>query len=787
MVDLIATILWAADMQSDSANEHTAPAAADIGDDATCNREPIHLSSAIQPHGVLLVVRTEGRVVLQASRNAAAAIGSGEPLQGRPMRDFVDPAFANIIERLDVEAVESPTYVGLIRSRDGAGWSVLVHRNPGDPTALIVELEPASGSDSVSFRLLPPLIRSSTGRLSAAGSVEEAWRMAAEEVARLNRYNRVMIYRFEPDWSGQVVAECKADDLESWMSLRYPASDIPAQARAMYVHSRIRLVSDIHYTPVPIEPATNPYTGKPVDLTFATLRSVSPIHLEYLKNMGIGASMSVSIVRDGALWGMILCHHRTPRPLSFEVLAACEVVAEVLALQMPAKERARATEQMQRARMINPRLLEKMATATDFVSGLVDAPDDLLALAHATGAAVVMRGRVRTVGVTPNESEISAIVDWLSETQSLDLFSSDQLSKVYPPALNFKASACGLLAATISRVEHSYLLWFRPEVFRTLNWAGDPKKPSEFTAAGMVVRPRANFEVWKQTLRAHSEAWEQADFDAVGELRGSVVGIVLRQAEARAKLAADLQQSNKELEAFSYSVSHDLRAPFRHILGFSDLLQKRNEKLDETSKRYVRTIADSAKFAGTLVDGLLSFSQMGRASLRIVYVDMNLLVADVWREVVAAESGEHAVQWTAGDLPSVYGDLLMLRLALRNLLANAVKYSAKRGQPVIEIGAQPSESNRKSAGAENANQKYATFFVRDNGVGFDPAFVDKLFGVFQRLHRTEDFEGTGIGLANVKRIIERHGGRVWAESEVDHGATFFFTLPRDRTMHSKPD
>ena len=758
-------------------NEIAAP---NTGDDVVCDREAIHLSGAIQPHGVLLVLRAGGCVVLQASRNASQALAAGEPLLGRSIREVVDSSTAHIIDRLSAEAVEAPTYAGLVRFRSGVTWHAMVHRSPADAAGLILELEQADGAESASFRTLPPLIRSSTGRLSAAGSVEEAWRLAAEEVIRLNRYDRVMIYRFEPDWSGQVVAECKAEDLESWMGLRYPASDIPAQARAMYVHNRIRSVADVNYTPVPIEPGLNPDTNKPLDLTFSLLRSVSPVHLEYLKNMGVGASMSVSIVRDGVLWGMILCHHRTPRPLSFETLAACEVVAEVLALQMPAKERARLNEQMQRARMINPRLLERMSVASNFVSGLLDVPDDLLSLAHATGAAVVLRGRIRTAGQTPSEAQLAAFIDWLSENDTQDLFSHDSLPVVYPPAAKFKDTACGVMAATISRVEKSYVLWFRPEVFRTLNWAGDPHKPSEFTAAGRVVRPRANFEVWKQTLREHSEPWDLADVDAVAELRNSVVGIVLRQAEARAKLTADLQQSNKELEAFSYSVSHDLRAPFRHIVGYSDLLQKRNDNLDETSKRYVKTIAESARFAGTLVDGLLSFSQMGRASLKMMPVDMAKLASEVWREVIA-DAGSR-VQWTAEPLPHVYGDPLMLRLVLRNLLSNAVKYSRKVEQPAVSIGALPYEPTEESASPLIADAEPVTLYVRDNGIGFDPAFKGKLFGVFQRLHRIEDFEGTGIGLANVRRIIERHGGRTWAESKINGGATFYFTLPQSRPI-----
>jgi light-regulated signal transduction histidine kinase (bacteriophytochrome) len=248
-----------------------------------------------------------------------------------------------------------------------------------------------------------------------------------------------------------------------------------------------------------------------------------------------------------------------------------------------------------------------------------------------------------------------------------------------------------------------------------------------------------------------------------------VLGIVLRRAEEVAALSEELQRSNKELEAFSYSVSHDLRAPFRHIVGYSELLRAREgDRLSETGRRYVDTIIESAFAAGTLVDNLLSFSQMGRNSLNPIDTDLAALVEEVRRRVLRDVPADRVIQWTIGQLGRVRADPVMLRLVIENLLSNAVKYTRTRPEAVIEIG----------RAADDGEQ--AVVFVRDNGVGFDMAYVNKLFGVFQRLHRVEEFEGTGIGLANVRRIVERHGGRTWAEGAVGQGATFFFTLPVGR-------
>lgn len=234
-----------------------------------------------------------------------------------------------------------------------------------------------------------------------------------------------------------------------------------------------------------------------------------------------------------------------------------------------------------------------------------------------------------------------------------------------------------------------------------------------------------------------------------------------------------LQEANRELEAFSYSVSHDLRAPFRHISGFSDLLLRHLTDADDTTKHYVRTIAESAQYAGSLVDNLLAFSRMARSQVRWMAVDLDLLMKEVVRDVMRDAEGR-TIRWTIAELPIIYADGAMMKLALRNLLSNAVKYTRQRPETFVEVGVTEHEDEWE-------------FFVKDNGVGFDTRYANKLFGVFQRLHRMDEFEGTGIGLASVRRIVQRHGGRVWANSEIQRGATFYFTLPKGQGAVEESD
>jgi light-regulated signal transduction histidine kinase (bacteriophytochrome) len=306
------------------------------------------------------------------------------------------------------------------------------------------------------------------------------------------------------------------------------------------------------------------------------------------------------------------------------------------------------------------------------------------------------------------------------------------------------------------------VLWFRPELVQTIQWAGDPRKTLPATGR---IHPRQSFDSWQERVRGRSAPWLAAQQAAVAELRQALIALVLRRAEELAGHAIELGRVNKELEAFSYTVSHDLRAPMRHIAGYVDLVLEDNaQRLDDRAQRYLRHVKDAASYAGQLVDALLDFSRLGRAGLKPAWVDSALLVEDLVEEIRHQEK-THRIEWElARPLPRLWADPLLLQVALRNLLSNAAKYTRGRDPAHVRI-------------APVALPEGVGLEITDNGVGFPMKYVSKLFGVFQRLHRTEDFDGTGIGLANVKRIVERHGGNVWARGEPDRGATFGFVLP----------
>ncbi|MDN4036375.1 ATP-binding protein [Massilia sp. YIM B02443] len=729
-----------------------------------CDVEPIRTPGSIQPHGFMLTL-SSGLEVLQASANLADWTGAeaGAAI-GRALRDVIgDAAGARLEHELGgADLGARPLYLGTITAANGKHFDVLGHAWDG---LLIIEFENVDRPQPADFRHLYPLVSDFLQKVNEHASIPALSELAARHVRSVTGYGRVMVYQFDPSGHGRVVAESLAPGYDSYLGQSFPASDIPAQARDLYRLSPIRLIQDANYQPSPLVPGDNPLTGARNDLSFAALRSVSPVHLQYMRNMGTLASMSVSLIVKGKLWGLISCHNAGPCPVAVEKRTACEQLGQILSLCIETREDAGELQFRLDVRRVMVDLLGHLTKGADFVDNLSGVFPELLRFARAGGVAIVADERILTYGDAPGEEAIRGLATWLAVHGHTELFHTDHLADVYPPAKDLMRNASGLMALPISRIHQHYLLWFRPELVQTVEWAGNPYEKQAPPGAPTQLSPRQSFAAWRETIHGHSLPWHAAEIELAIEFRSALLGIALERAEQMAELAEELSRSNKELEAFSYSVSHDLRAPLRHIVGFSDLLIESAGAEDAIMRqRFLKNIKESARLAGKLVDDLLSFSQMGRAALRPADVDMAELVS-ACIDKLGIEIGQRNVDWHIDALPTIHADPTFLHLALFNLLSNAVKFTAARDPAVIRIWA-------------DDKQDETVFHVADNGAGFNMDYVHKLFGVFQRLHRMEDFQGTGIGLANVRRIVERHNGRVWAESKQAEGATFSFSIPK---------
>jgi chemotaxis family two-component system sensor kinase Cph1 len=728
--------------------------------DDLCAQEPIQIPGSIQPHGALLVVDRDSLDVLQASANTAEFLGntftvsagldglsaeSGEALATR-LKVWLasgEPIFRDLAIQAD-RRLEVTGHLGV--------------------QGVILEFEDVA-KETLSLDRLHHRLQRFLDTIEPMEDLSDIAAAAVAEIAALSGFDRVMTYSFSEDGSGIVLAEASTDGVARYRDLRFPASDIPAQARRLYVANRLRLIADVDYRPVPLAPLLSPKDGQPLDMVMSTLRSVSPIHLDYMRNMGTRASMSVSLVIDGQLWGLIACHHDTPRRVPPRIRSACEMTGRVVAQQIGARLRMAEAAERLVLNQIGGTLLTYMAQEESLGAALRKSPALWLRFATATGSAVLVQDAVETLGEGPSAEQIVALGSWLRKQGIDTVYETDSLSAQFPEAAAYGDTASGLLAISVSQLHASYIMWFRPEAAREVQWAGDPTKLIKIDEAGRPgLSPRNSFEAWTQQVHRRAIPWHNAEAQSAADFRHAIISLVLRQAEVRAEMSSALEKTNAELESFSYSVSHDLRAPFRHIVGFAELLGERERALDPTSRRYLDTIIDSALSAGHLVDDLLSFSQLGRASLAVSPIDMGKLVREVAQSLEADMRGRE-ILLEIGDLPPAMGDPGLLRQAVFNLLGNAVKYT--RGRTPARIALK---------GEAIGNR--CVYQVIDNGTGYDMRYADKLFGVFQRLHRVDDFEGTGIGLALTKRIVERHGGRISATSILGEGATFTFELPR---------
>jgi light-regulated signal transduction histidine kinase (bacteriophytochrome) len=748
---------------------------------SSCDREPIHIPGSIQPHGFLLALDPETLRVREASANAGGYLGLAlSAIFGRTLAELLGRPGARLHSDLAADSsVASPRLLASIGLEAGGAqdWEVVAHRTGLDPAGgtldrIVVEfehtLEPVD-TEAINARLYN-FISANRGNLEA----QTVMQAAVTELRALTGCDRVVLYSFDEQGHGLVLAEDRGEQFASYLGLRFPASDVPRQARRMYELNRVRIIPNVDYEPSPL--LSDGERGDRVtelDLSWSILRSVSPVHRAYMRNMGTVCSMSVSILIDGKLWGLVSCHHHEPRYVPLRLRAACDFVMQVVGSQIESQQNREHLRRVLHGRAMQSRLLAAMAASERYMDGLLQNPGLLMDLLHADGAAVVVGGTIHLFGITPAEAEVRGLIGWLGESVGEDVFVSSRLSERYPAAAEFAAAASGVIAASLSKISGTQVLWFRQEQVATVRWAGDPHKPgvaesSQPLAPGVTVNPRHSFEEWQQTVRGCSAPWTPEEIAAAAEFRSAVLEIVLKRAEELAQLAAGLKVANEELEAFSYSVSHDLRAPFRHISGFSEMLREEEAgRMSEKGQRYLATIMNSARFAGLLVDSLLDFSRIARTRLQVMPVDMEQLVDREWASVLADDGQGRSIKFSRGQLPRLEGDPHLLGLVMRNLLSNAVKYTGKVEQAIIHVDC----VDARAEGQE------VIFSVKDNGAGFDQQYAGKLFGVFQRLHRAEDFEGTGIGLANVRRIVARHGGRTWAEGEVGRGATFFFSLP----------
>ena len=730
---------------------------------SNCAREPIHIPGAIQPHGVLLVLREPDLQILQVSENSGALLGVHPgALLGTPLHaSFGEAQVAELRGVLDGDLqAANPLRLTTHPDTEPHHWDGILHRTAA---GLVLELEPATAEDPRSVSVFVR-VRQSLARLQEARTLPALCDAMAEEVRRVTGLDRVTVYRFDAEWNGEVIAEARDPEMDSFLGLHFPATDIPQQARELYRRNWLRLIANVDYRPAAILPPLSPVTDGPLDMSGSVLRSVSPIHLEYLRNMRVGASMSISLLREGELWGLIACHHATPRHIPYEVRIACEFLGQAFSVQLGAVAEDEDRMRSVQITAAGAALLDRMAGAEDWVRVLSDEQSGLLELVGARGAAIRWGGEWVRVGNTPGPDELTTLARWLG-TLPGEVIHTDRLPELFPDLSTLADRASGVLAVALRPQAGDYLIWFRPEVVQTVNWAGNPEKAVQGDGDGGQLHPRASFEAWRETVRGRSLPWQPAEVRAAAELRGRILDVVVRGADRLAALNDELRRSNEELDSFTYIASHDLKEPLRGIHNYATMLLEETEgTLDTGAARRVETMIRLTRRMDAMFDSLLTYSRVGQLEIKRVPTSLQQLLGDVLDTLQAriAESGT-AIR-VPQPLPTVACDPVRTAAIFQNLITNALKYNDKPERWI-------------EAGFQEGDGSPPVFYVRDNGIGIPQKHWATIFQVFRRLHGRDKFGGgVGAGLTIVKRLVERHNGRVWLQSEVGEGSTFLFTL-----------
>ncbi|WP_426058848.1 ATP-binding protein [Hymenobacter sp. B1770] len=747
-----------------------------------CDREPIHIPGAIQPYGFVLCLDPATRRIVHASANTETLIGrQAESLLGGGLDQLLgSDRRAEVDAVLDTLGVEAKLVGARLDPVAGQPFFKIVLHRYDD--LLWLEFEPVSETDAAPLDL--PFLNAALGQMLAAGSVLDFCQHAVEQVRGITGFDRVAIYRFAPDESGEIIAEARHADLPPWLGMHYPATDIPQQARAMYLKNWLRFIADARYVPVPLVPARHPTHPRPPDMTHAMLRSVSPIHLEYLHNIGSAATMTISLIQDNQLWGMITCHHRTPRLVSYELRELCQFIGKTFSALLPGKELHDTRAQQLRIREQQAHLFAQVSRHPNFVDGLHREAPTVMDVFDCGGAAICFDDEVVTVGVTPTPAQIRELLAWLQEHAKTDVFYTNSYAALNPAGLALRATASGFIAASLTDAPSNYLLWFRPEVVQTVTWAGRNDKPQVLANGQIFLSPRQSFEAWKQLVENTSAPWQPMELAAardirlhISDLRLKVFNELQARAHSLARLNTELERSNDELDSFAYVASHDLKEPLRGIHNYSlFLLEDYADRLDAEGVHKLETLVRLSQRMESLIESLLQLSRVGRTDLVVADVDPHAVLADVADLLQPRFEQTHTTLTVAGPLPTVRADRVRLQEVLYNLISNGMKYNDQPAKTVT-VGLAPAEA-AASAARPVYPADFHVFYVRDNGIGIDARHQASIFQLFKRLHPQERYGGgTGAGLAIAKKMVEKHGGSLWVESAPGEGATFYFTLP----------
>ncbi|MFN8347953.1 MAG: ATP-binding protein [Spirosomataceae bacterium] len=745
----------------------------DVANLQDCESEPIHVPGSIQSHGFLLA--------LDAALHVVYCSANCKEYLGIPVEKILTNRFGAIFS--EVQEQQLSEYLRISPPQNVRPFILETEDNQYNCTIhlsghlYLFEAEPFPDGHMV----LPDLY-TQTGKfishLQAASTLKALSQTVADETRFITGYDRVMIYKFDEHYNGEVIAESKRDDLEPFLGLHYPHTDIPAQARELYLRNLMRMIADVNYTPEPIFTVEN-RTHRDLDLSLSVLRSVSPIHIEYLKNMGVGATLTISLINEGRLWGLISCHHYSPKNLPHYTRLSALMQGHFLTSQINVRQQA---EEYALAKSIE-HSLEVILSLTNseqihFLEKLLS-EEHILKVVNAKGFAILHEDVVYAMGLTPDEGEIRALIKSLRGVSPLVPLHTYRLNDLYAPAKAFTQAAAGIIYHPFGPHTSDCILWFRPETPREVNWAGDPEKSIEHNPNGLS--PRKSFALWQQIKQFESRKWEKPEITAASTVSYALqkqihLGQLTEEKQKLAKLGDKLRSVVAELENINWISTHDLKEPLRKIQAFaSRILEDEKNTYSPMVVQSVQRMKDAAVRMQTLIQDLVSYTHVNKLESELIPTDLNAVVEEVVKDLhVELEETEAVLE--SDVLPQVLGVAFLLQQLFLNLLRNSLKFSKKDTHPHIRIHVSRVEREIPTEEQLVTRPFYKISFI-DNGVGFDNEYAPQIFEVFKRVHNAGQYQGSGIGLAICKKIMQNHNGFIDASSEKNVGTTINLYFP----------
>ena len=719
---------------------------------ADCHEEKIHVSGHIQDFGYLIGLDPDTQFIRLFSQNISEIISVDESFIGRTMQDAPE-VFGALLKSVVLSNLDFATmkdvdvFLDKIEIGD-KNFHLTIYRYTG-----IIFLELEEMSESFQQKTFVSKKYESISNASTSG---EIWEQLLNVVAETSDYDRVMIYRFLEDGSGKVIAEKLKNEVESFLHLHYPESDIPRQARELYMKKRKRIFSNVYSTPVPIISALE----KPVDLTYSTLRAMSPVHGQYLKNSGVSSSFSTSIVVGNKLWGLVTCQNTEPKHIDLVNRIRCEVFTVIASnaytsykSQQSLKDSA---ELDSKINLLKSRL-QKHENLNDSLFSNID---EMRKYPSADGLAIVIADEIRTSGIVPNDADIMKIVRYARENPPQNFYFTNDFGNVSDGKLGNIPNAAGVIFGFTDDKRNELLIWFRGAIDTQVLWAGNPSKETSETILNgdqhYVMSPRKSFATYIESIKGKSEPWKNRDIFAAKKVVAAILETTYSQFKKVQDLYEELKNLNEELDSFSYTISHDLGTPLTVMKLNAQLLERAHHDNPEVGKR-VASILQEILGMEDMMRGVLQLSRAKSTEIVVKEVETAKIIRKICLDAQLTLS--QTTEIIIGKTPSVLADETMVMQAFLNIIGNAVKYSSKSAMPKVEIH-----------GAEQGDQ--VVYTVKDNGIGIPAEAQEKMFKIFNRMDNAKGFQGNGVGLSIVFRIMGRLGGSISYQSKEGEGTTF---------------